>query len=158
MTLLYKKSINKDITCFYSFIFLILLKFFVFHGLVWNKSWTYLHINNKINIEYIYKKRTQIQWRLKGFKLISFGFLLYTNTYNFITWLPSRFGWVVAKSDLDGEVSGLSMNHTKVFKNGTYCSSACPGHNELYYWECLSHKKAQLIPYTMDRAPETKVV
>ena len=42
----------------------------------------------------------------------------------------------------------LSPGHTNNFKNGTYCSSACTGHNELEYGECLSHKKAQLIPYT----------
>ena len=44
---------------------------------------------------------------------------------------PSRFGLVVAHPDLDGEVSGSSPGHTKDFKNGTYCSSACAGHNEL---------------------------
>ena len=45
--------------------------------------------------------------------------------------LPSRFGSVVAHSDLDWEVLGLSPSHTKDLKNGTYCSSACAGHNEL---------------------------
>jgi hypothetical protein len=32
----------------------------------------------------------------------------------------------------EGEVSGSSLGHTKDLKrNGTYCSSACAGHNEL---------------------------
>ena len=37
--------------------------------------------------------------------------------------------WV--KPDQDGEVSGSSPVHTKDFKDGTYCSLACAGHNEL---------------------------
>ena len=45
--------------------------------------------------------------------------------------MPNRFGSVVAHTDLDGEVSGSSPGHTKDLKNGTYCSSACAGHNEL---------------------------
>ena len=44
---------------------------------------------------------------------------------------PSRFGSVVAHSDLDREVSGSSLDHTKDFENCTYCSSACAGQNEL---------------------------
>ena len=44
---------------------------------------------------------------------------------------PSRFSSVVALPNLDGEVSGQSPGHTKDFKNGYYCSSACAGHNEL---------------------------
>ena len=64
--------------------------------------------------------------------------------------IPSRFGSVVSHPDLDGEVSGSSPGHIKVFKNGNYCSSACADHNELEYGKCLNHKKAQLKPYTMD--------
>ena len=44
---------------------------------------------------------------------------------------PSRFGLVVAHPDLDWEASGSSPGHTNDFKIGTYCSSACAGHNEL---------------------------
>ena len=44
---------------------------------------------------------------------------------------PSRFGSVVAHLDLDGEVPGSSPGHTKDFKNGTHCSSACACNNEL---------------------------
>ena len=54
------------------------------------------------------------------------------------------------------EVSGSSPGHNKDFKNATHCYSACAGHNELEKGECLSHKKTQLIPYTMDL--QTKVV
>ena len=43
----------------------------------------------------------------------------------------THFGSVVAHPDLYGEVSGSSPSLTKDFKNGTYCSSACAGHNEL---------------------------
>jgi hypothetical protein len=50
---------------------------------------------------------------------------------NILTRIPSRFGSVVAHPDLDGEVSGSSPGHIKYFKNGTNCSSACAGHNEL---------------------------
>ena len=53
------------------------------------------------------------------------------NAEEFTSIQPSRFGSVVAHPDLDGEVSGSSPGHTKVFKNVTYCSSACAGHNEL---------------------------
>ena len=49
---------------------------------------------------------------------------------SFTSDLHSRFGSVVAHPVLDGEVSGSSPGHTKDFKNGTYCSSACAGHNE----------------------------
>ena len=63
---------------------------------------------------------------------------------------PSRFDPVVAHPDLDGEVLGSSLGHTKDFKDGTYCSSVVVGHNELKEGQCLRHKKAQLIPYTMD--------
>ena len=78
----------------------------------------------------------------KGFLTIAF--------FNLCFKQPSRFGSVVAQPDLDGEVSGSSPGHTKDFKNGTYCSSACACHNE------LRHKKEQLISYTMDL--QTKVV
>ena len=44
---------------------------------------------------------------------------------------PSRFGSIVAHTDLDGEVSGSSPGHTKDFENGAYFSSACAGQNEL---------------------------
>jgi hypothetical protein len=44
-----------------------------------------------------------------------------------LLFLPSRFNPV----DLDGEVSDSSPGHTKDFINGTYCSSACAGHNGL---------------------------
>ena len=37
----------------------------------------------------------------------------------------------VAHPDLDWEASSSSPGHTNDFKNGTYCSSACAGHNEL---------------------------
>ena len=49
----------------------------------------------------------------------------------YVTFIPSRFGSVVAHPDLDGEVSGSSLGHTKDLKNGTYYSSVCAGHNEL---------------------------
>jgi hypothetical protein len=51
--------------------------------------------------------------------------------HDFILRNPSRFGSVVAHPDLDGEVSGSRLGHTKNFKNGTYCSSASAGHNKL---------------------------
>ena len=44
----------------------------------------------------------------------------------------------------------------KTLKNGTYCSSACAGHNELELGECLSHKKDAAQLSTMDL--QTKVV
>ena len=44
---------------------------------------------------------------------------------------PADLGSVVAHPDLDGEVSDSSPGHTKDFKNGTYCSSAFAGRNEL---------------------------
>ena len=46
-------------------------------------------------------------------------------------WMVGRFGSEVANPDLDGEVLGSSPGQTKDFKNNTYCSSACAGHNEL---------------------------
>ena len=69
---------------------------------------------------------------------------------------PSQFGSEVGYTDLGGEVSGSRLGHNNDFKNGTYCSSACAGHNEIKKGEYLSHKKAQRIPYTMDI--QTKVV
>ena len=45
--------------------------------------------------------------------------------------IPTRFDLVVAHPDLDWEASGSSPGHTNDFKIGTYCSSACVGHNEL---------------------------
>ena len=69
--------------------------------------------------------------------------LFYESTillFHLILWLtsiilyiarPSRFGSVVAHLDLDWEVLGSSPGHTKDFKNGTYCSSASAGYNEL---------------------------
>ena len=44
---------------------------------------------------------------------------------------PSKFGSIIAHSDLDEEVSGSSPGHTKDFEDVFYCSSACAGHNEL---------------------------
>ena len=72
---------------------------------------------------------------IKGVRLLERPFVFSDLTIN------SRFGSVVAHLDLDGEVSGSSPGHTKDFKVGTYY---------------LSHKKLQLIPYTMDL--QTKVV
>ena len=62
-----------------------------------------------------------------------------------------KYNILLSLPDVDVEVSG----HTKDY-NGTYCSSACAGHNELEQGQCLSHKKMQLIPYTIDL--KTKVV
>ena len=45
--------------------------------------------------------------------------------------IPSRFGAVVALSDLDKEVSGSSPGRTKDSKNGTSCPSSFAGHNAL---------------------------
>ena len=50
----------------------------------------------------------------------------------------------VAHPNLDGKVSG------------TYCSSACAGHNKFEKGQCISLIKAQLIAYTMSL--QTKVV
>ena len=47
------------------------------------------------------------------------------------TFKPTIFNSVVGNPDLDWEVSGSSPSHTKDFKNDTYCSSACAGHNAL---------------------------
>ena len=50
---------------------------------------------------------------------------------------------VVAHLDLDREAPGSSPGFTNDFKNGTDCSSACDGNNELEYGECLNNKKGQ---------------
>ena len=57
---------------------------------------------------------------------------------------------IIAQTNLDEKESGSSRHHTNDFKNGPYCSSASTFHKD------LNHKKAQLIPYTMDL--HTKVV
>ena len=46
-----------------------------------------------------------------------------------------------------GLKSGLYQRLKKIIL--TYSFSACAGHNELEEGECLSHKKAQLKPYTV---------
>ena len=50
---------------------------------------------------------------------------------SFVIHQPSRFSSVVAHLDLYGEILGSSPGNTKDFNNGTYCSSACAGQNEL---------------------------
>ena len=67
--------------------------------------------------------------------MMRYIFFLFDHIYRFT--LPSKFGPAVVQPDQDGEVSGLSLGHTKDFKNGTYCSSACAGHKVLELGECL---------------------
>ena len=51
-------------------------------------------------------------------------FIHFRKVNRFRTIEPGIFGSVVADPDLDGEISGSSLGHTKDFTNGT-------GHNEL---------------------------
>ena len=65
----------------------------------------------------------------------------------FVKDIPSIFG-----TDLDEE---SSPGHTNDFKNYTYCSSACAGHNGLEYGEYLSHKKGA-AHHTLYNGPQDK--
>ena len=60
-------------------------------------------------------------------------------TFNYIKFAVelSRCSSVLAHPDLGGEVSGSSPGHTKDYKNGTYCTSAYTGHNELEWGEYI---------------------
>ena len=48
-------------------------------------------------------------------------------------YLPAQLIWLLSSSTPGSRGGGLgsSFGHTKDFKNGTYCSSVCAGHNQL---------------------------
>ena len=60
--------------------------------------------------------------------------------YTFLVHYP--IDSVVALSELDWEVSGVSPDDTNDFRNVTYKPSAFAGQYEIEFWECLDHKKA----------------